>query len=295
MHAWMNGNPADGAALDIGDRGFLLGDGVFETLLIHKGYPAFWARHWARLKRALSVFQIKIPYGEAELFAVVTDFARKTGEGSVRVSVSRGVGPRGLGFCADFKPTVLITCAPSSAAAMRGAAGPRAAPPISLDITPFQCAEGSINTQHKTLAYADNILAKNAAISAGADDAIMLNSKHDIAGASAANVVLIDTNDRVSTPSTRDGALPGIVREVLIEHFEKSDAEINQERISESSLRNSAILLTNSLIGVCHAELRGGLSANDWSESMKSRANTISEAYLSALKSDLDTIKAGRG
>ena len=56
---WLNGNYQDAEqAISIKERGFLLGDGVFETLLVRDGTPAFLDPHLARLQKGLATLRI---------------------------------------------------------------------------------------------------------------------------------------------------------------------------------------------------------------------------------------------
>src|SRR3954471_19794526 len=98
-HVWVDGRllPADGSQLSVFDRGFQLGDGVFETLRVRGGHPTELAEHIARLHRSAAGLDIALP---DDLDAALSDgiaallaadgLDGTSGDASVRVTVSRG-------------------------------------------------------------------------------------------------------------------------------------------------------------------------------------------------------------
>ncbi len=253
MTFWFNGDWCDApAAIRIDDRGFLLGDGVFETILVRNGVPAFLDRHLERLVRGLKLLSINAA-PPRDLFAIIGELATrsgaKDGDASLRLTVTRGPGERGLAFPRPdaSTPTVLITLT---------RAGPRQLNERSLFVSEHIRAVSGVAAQCKTPAYLDNVLAQNAAIAAGADDAIMLNPAGNVACAAAANIFVI-TDGVVATPPASDGALPGVVRGVLLAEAAAAGAVIEERSISQEVLRSGAIFLTSSLIGLAPARLDG--------------------------------------
>ncbi len=104
--------------------------------------------------------------------------------------------------------------------------------------------------QIKSLNYLDNILAKMAAVKAGAEEAVLLNSKGHVAEASAANIFLV-TGRGLATPRIADGALPGIMRQKVITLAEKLNITVEERIITAEELESAAeIFLTNSLIKI---------------------------------------------
>ena len=70
-HVWVDGEvlPADGRHLSVFDRGFQLGDGVFETLRARAGHPTELDAHLARLHRSADGLDIELPADVDELLA----------------------------------------------------------------------------------------------------------------------------------------------------------------------------------------------------------------------------------
>jgi branched-subunit amino acid aminotransferase/4-amino-4-deoxychorismate lyase len=71
MVVYLNGKflPSDRAKVSIFDRGFLYGDGVFETIGVFNGVPFQWDRHLARFRGGIDFLKLKLPIKDAELKA----------------------------------------------------------------------------------------------------------------------------------------------------------------------------------------------------------------------------------
>ena len=74
-HVWVDGAllPADARHLSVYDRGFQLGDGVFETLKAIDGRPFATRRHLERLRRSADGLELRVPFGDDELRAAMAE------------------------------------------------------------------------------------------------------------------------------------------------------------------------------------------------------------------------------
>lgn len=234
---WLNGALCDdGAAqIDPSDRGFTLGDGVFETLRGDEGAPLHAARHFARLRNGAAVLAIAVPFADDVLFEAMRDVLRANDvvDAALRLTLSRGPAPRGVLPPAAMTPTVLITAGKL----------PGNPPPARLIVSQrTRRNEFSPLARIKSLNYLDSILARQEAAASGADDALLLNTKGDVAEASAACVFLY-VEGRWVTPRVADGALPGIARARLLEA-----GVVREARVSAADLRRAqAGFLANCL------------------------------------------------
>ncbi len=288
MNFWLNGEFQDNSkAIDIADRGFLLGDGVFETILMVDGQPAFLQAHLERLRSGVTALGIGADIIDTDVGHIVRELAQRNGTargmGSARITLTRGPGARGLAYAmGENDSTMLITAsayAPSAYAA-----------PASLILSQHRRNEYSLTARLKTTNYLDNILARQEAVSAGADEAIMMNLSGRVACASAANIVMVQ-QQTIKTPPVEEGALPGIVRGVLLTHAETIGLEIAEEAINLEELSTSALMLTNSLIGVRSARLLEGRGGNAVEQDIIA---LLKSCYERALKNDLADQKAAR-
>ena len=90
-HVWVDGasSPADGPHLSVFDRGFQLGDGIFETLRARGGRPTELAEHLARLRRSAAGLDIELaPDARARLAGGIAALLRR------RASTARTPTPR---------------------------------------------------------------------------------------------------------------------------------------------------------------------------------------------------------
>lgn len=247
MTIWLNGKllAADEARIDPSDRGFLLGDGVFETIAARNGKLVFASLHFDRLTRGTNTLEIKLPYSIADLESAAMSLLTATGNNdqnraTVRLTLTRGTGPRGLAPSPEAKPTVLITCSPAPA--------PKEA--VSAVIATGRRNEFSPTANLKTLTYLDQVLARQEADAAGADDAILLNTQGKVTCATATNIFLWDSNTLI-TPPLSDGCLDGTVRRKVLEIASQTGIAAFEESITPSTLSSvESGFLTNSLVGL---------------------------------------------
>ncbi len=245
---WLNGKliNQDHAKISPADRGFLLGDGLFETILIKNGKLEFINQHLKRLYAGMNAIYIKIPYDMAQLSVAVVELLTATNfdNASIRITVTRGYAcagsARGITINDNLNPTVMITATPYIKTNHK---------PLSVMISQYRRNENSPLCQVKALNYLDNIMARNQAVMAGFDDAIMLNSKGNISCATVANI-FIDIDGKIITPPLSDGALAGIMRQNIIDMAENTTNQVKQSTIKIDDLyKADEIFITNSLIG----------------------------------------------
>lgn len=247
MKFWLNGKIADArdTHIDPTDRGFLLGDGLFETMLIRQGKVALFEEHMIRLMKGAQVTGIRLPYTPDQIKAASDDLLEANDLAdaprvALRLTLTRGTGPRGLALPAEPRPTVLLTCAVS------------AAPPERLSLASVAARRNpwSPSARLKALPYLDNVLAKEEAREKGAEDALLLDTGGNIACASAANIFIWEGN-RLATPADRGAILPGITRATLLELAPGIGIKVAEEDISPDRLaRADGAFLTNSLMGI---------------------------------------------
>jgi branched-chain amino acid aminotransferase len=252
---WLNGGlmPAETVRIDPTDRGFTLGDGIFETIRADGGAPLHWDRHFARLRLGARMLGLPIPATEAQLAeALVSVLAANNLAGAaLRLTLTRGPAPRGVLPPRQPHPTLLITAGPLPG---------REVPARLMIADRVRRNEFSPLCGIKSLNYGDNILARQLAAQAGFDDALLLNTEGILAEATAANVFLY-IGDRWRTPALRHGALPGIARGLLMETGKAVEAPITPTDIA----RAEAALLVNSLSRRPVSEIAGRLLRLDLS------------------------------
>lgn len=237
MKIWRNGEiVSDQGAINASDRGVTLGDGLFETMAVIDGAPLRLNRHLARLDRGLGVLGMTADIDPSMIKEAATLLGKENNvsEGALRLTILRGTGTRGVLPVNMSAPTILI-----SLAAMKVGDGT----PLELMIA--RCTrrnDCSPMSRIKSTNYGDAILARIEAHNAGADDALMLNTRDTIAEATAANVFCV-IDGEVITPPVSDGALPGVVRDIIVEHEQATEASITEADLSQAD----EVFLTSSI------------------------------------------------
>ena len=212
---WVNGQSAAAAGphLSALDRGFTLGDGLFETMRAYRGTVFRAEQHLARLRAGAAAFSLVLPETLEATLDGALDAARRGGlrDAVVRLTVSRGVGAPGVAPAAATAPTVVAAVHPL----------PRFDPGIYADGLSAHVATGRRNERAqtaglKTLAYADAVAALDEARRAGYDDALFLDTEGHVSEATSSNVFVMRRGTLV-TPPASCGILPGITRAAVLE------------------------------------------------------------------------------
>jgi len=236
---------SEAPCVNVFDRGFTLGHGLFETMLIKNGTIPLLPYHWDRLLTSSCTLGIKLPFNWSDLQDMTVDIISKNqllnGKGSLRLTVTDGVSERGILATGNPTPSYTLTSA---------ALPENKRHSMSAAVVETRRNELSIASRVKSISYLDNILARKEAVLKGADEAFLLNSKGLLAEGSVSNVFIVN-NKIVSTPRIDDGALPGVVRHVILNELNLDEIKIKEEEISLEMLLNAEdIFITNALFGV---------------------------------------------
>jgi len=226
-HLWIDGElqPAAGRHLSAFDRGFQLGDGVFETLRARAGRPTELDEHLGRLRRSATGLDINLaPDIETRIGAGIAGLLAAdgldgpSGDASVRITVSRGaITTRGLLPQEHADPTVVIQAWPVAQTPAdhleRG---------LHLVISAVRRDPENPLAALKTTSRADYVYARLEARRAGADDALFLTTDGHLSEATSANIFVIRPGSgagapaELATPALACAILPGTTRTWLL-------------------------------------------------------------------------------
>lgn len=225
---------ADGARIAPDDRGFTLGDGLFETIAIRKAAPKRLPAHLARLRDGAALLGIPVPYPDEKIAALAAEViaANELGEGALRVTLTRGPGARGILPQDAPSPTFLITAGPL----------PPQDPLTLIVAQTTRRNEHSPLARVKNLGYLDNILARREAVAAGAGDAVLLNTEGRVAETTVANIFCL-IGGGLATPPVSEGALPGVMRAEVIRLARAEERPIEAAELE----RASEVFVSNAL------------------------------------------------
>ena len=233
--------PADRPVLCADDRGLLLADGLFETMRAVGGRVPRLADHMARLRAGAAVLGLPVPKLLDEPTGLLARLLEANGleSAALRLTLTRGPGPRGLAPPEAPTPTLLVTAASL----------PAAPPPARVVVA--GCTrrnERSPLAAIKSLAYLDQVLALREAQARGADDALLLNGAGRLTGATAANLFLVQ-EEGLLTPPVPEGALPGTTRARVLALAPALGLPVREQPLEPRQLEAvSAAFLTSALL-----------------------------------------------
>jgi aminodeoxychorismate lyase len=245
MKVVLNGQlvPEKEAVVSAFDRGFLYGDGLFETLRLYRGRPFRWVQHLERLQRGASLLNLPLPFEPTALRRLVDDLVieNRMPNAVLRIAVSRGVGPRGYSPKGAGPPTLVMSLHP---APILDPANP---PRWRLMRSSFSVPAGNQLAAAKHTSRLVHVLARAEAEAKGFDEALLLNSAGEVAEAASSNLFWIERGS-LCTPPLSSGALDGVTRAVIFELSAAQGLPTQERPITPEELRAAeAVFLTQSV------------------------------------------------
>jgi len=233
LKVWINGRFTDSrdAKISVFDRGFLYGDGLFETMRAYAGSIFSLDEHLARLFNSSKNLRIKIPYSKKELREASYNIIKRNAvkDAYIRITVTRG-------------GNVIIITKEFSGYPRRDYIYGTSAKVLEMTLDEHSPLAGM-----KTLNRLSYLLAKESAKAGGYGEAILLNTKGDVAEGATSNLFLVK-NGRLLTPSLDSGILPGITRRTVIALAKELKIPVIEKHLSYKELiLADEVFLTNSL------------------------------------------------
>jgi branched-chain amino acid aminotransferase len=207
------GSPEE-VTLKVTDNGFVFGDSAYETLRTYGGRPFELDRHLARLRRSVGLLGFDLSIGDDEITARIEaclSFASND-ESYLRLIVSRGVGDMSYRFERISAATMAIYVKPLEATNEALYEKGAAAVIVSIRRNPIE----ALNPAIKASNLLNNALATREAYGKGAFEAILLNTRGEVAEGAGSNVFIVK-GGRLLTPPLSCGLLAGITRELTLE------------------------------------------------------------------------------
>ena len=231
--------PPEQLGVPLNDRGLLLADGLFETLLVEAGEAWLVEEHLGRWQRSAALLALPPPPGAAIVQPLIAEAIARSGinRGALRLNWSRGGGPggggRGIAITGGGTPSFWLQLSPAEPSFT----------PVRVIVSPTEERSAtSLLSRCKTFAYGPAIQAHRQAQEAGADDALLPSSAGGLCCATTANL-LVRRNGHWLTPPLSSGCLPGVMRQRALDQGLVAEAPI----AAEDLLSGEAAWLINSL------------------------------------------------
>lgn len=256
------------AALSPGDRGFVLGDSIFTTLVASPRAAFGFDAHWQRLERGARTLGLRLPE-RAALASMLLELVQRSGfeRAIVRPQVSRGPHPgRGLAVALSRPLSEASGQQPGQPAPAAGAGVPPTViirafayqpyPEAVLEegvpvvISAIRRNESSPLLAFKTpFNYGDALLARWGAVLAGAADALFLNTRGEVACATAANLFCV-LDGALWTPPEAAGAMCGVTRAFVLGTAPRFGLPAGERPLSPADLFRAEELFLTDTVGV---------------------------------------------
>ncbi len=231
MTVYLNGEymPIGEARVPVLDRGFLLGDGVYEVIPVY-GRRAFrLEQHLLRLQNSCNGIRLDNPHNTAEWTALINDFIGRQdfADQNLYLQLTRGVAKRDHAFPQGATPTIFMM----------------ANPLVTPTPEQFEAGVAAVSTTDnrwqrcdiKSIALLANVLLRQIAVDAGATESILFRDGYMTEGA-ASNIFAVK-GGTILAPLRNHLMLPGITYDTVIELARANGVPLEVREISEAEVR----------------------------------------------------------
>ncbi|MFU8794642.1 MAG: D-amino-acid transaminase [Dethiobacteria bacterium] len=244
--AWINGEitSLSEAKVSLEDRGYLLGDGVYEVIRVYNGCTFYLEAHLERLSNSANAIQIEIPYSGSEIEKAVNDLIAESAykDCYIYMQVTRGAAMRDHIFPDGVTPGMVMYVRPL-------------APLLAVeDVSPAKCItlpdERWMNCHIKTVNLLPNLLARQKAYEAKALEAILYRPGNIVTEGTRSNVFAI-IDGVVRTHPQTNLILPGISRRIVLDLLGESDTYYEEKAFTVEDLKKaSEVWLTSTSLEI---------------------------------------------
>lgn len=213
--------------VDIEDRGYQFGDGIYEVIGVYEGRTFLLDEHLQRLQRSASELRISLPYTLENLKEKLIELVKvnELNEGVIYLQVTRGTAERWHQFPENTRPNLVAYTKEEEVMTELEESGAKAV--LTEDIRWLRC-------DIKTLNLLPNVLAKQKAIENGAVEAIM-HRGNIVTEGSASNVFIVK-DGTVYTHPANNYILNGITRQKVLEICRKNKIAVHEETFTVDDL-----------------------------------------------------------
>jgi len=231
--------------IDIADRGFQFGDGVFETIAFFEDKLEFWDEHMSRLKKGCKILSIPCP-DLKKIFFKAKKMCKSFGDrGVLKLIVSRGIGERGYRIPENITPSWVISLHiwPEF---------PKAN--FNQGVNVRKCvttiSRQPLLSRIKHLNRLEQIFARSEWKTKSIVEGLMCDDKGYVIEGTMSNIFLVKGN-RLHTPNLNFCGIDGVMRNVVINIARSKKIEVSIQNIKYNELfKADGLFLVNSLIGI---------------------------------------------
>ena len=241
MTTWVNGVPSK--MIDLRDRGFQYGDGIFTTLPLRDGAPLFLERHLERLSRDAARLHLP-PLDLDPLRLDIRAISASERSGILKIHITRGMGGRGYQSPDPVEPTVVLQLHPEPKQTDDRGEGVRVTLlHTRLGLNPRLAGIKHMNRLEQIIGRAEW---RDEAIAEG----LMLDLEDFLIEGTRTNVFLVK-DGVLLTPLLDRSGIAGVMRSLMFEGGEALGFKVRECRLTLKDLMAAdEVFLTNSVIGI---------------------------------------------
>lgn len=247
------------ATVHIEDRGYQFADGVYEVCEVAHGYIVDMTRHLDRLNRSLRELSIAWPVARRALTLIIREVVRRNHvvNGLVYVQVTRGVAGRDFAFPQGVQPTLVVTAKKVDP----GFQAKRAETGIKVITVPENRWD---RVDIKSVGLLPNVLAKQKAKEAGAQEAWFIDADGTVKEGGSSNAWIVTRDGVLVTRPADHGILRGITRTSLFDVAGKLGLKIEERvfSVAEAKAAREVFISSATTIAMPVVEIDGATVAN---------------------------------
>jgi len=237
--------PEEDVRISAFDRGFLYGDGLFETIRVYGGVPFRWDEHIERMKKSAGRLGMGWSEHRAPDKSSVAGLLEKNGlkDAYLRITMTRGLHTGHIGLPSNGLPTVVMVveeCRPPSEEDYKNG----------VDAIMMKIPWLSPLAAHKTLSYLPYLAAKQTSLNAGAREAVLCDHFGRLTEGASSNVFAVFAG-RIFTPPPEGQILDGVARRVAIKAAGAAGIKVTEDHVNCQDMADAdEIFITNSIVEV---------------------------------------------
>jgi D-alanine transaminase len=235
------------AAVHIDDRGLVFADAVYEVCQVQQGFIIDMTRHLDRLDRSLGEIRIRPPMPRAALKRIMREVLRRNRviNGMVYLQLTRGRAKRDHVFPSpEVRASLIVTAKALNPAvnATKYAAGIKA-------VTVADNRWGRVDI--KTVGLLPNVLARQHAKEAGAQEAIFVDADGNVTEGGATNLWIVDRAGKLATRPADHAILRGVTRMTLLDVAKKLGIDVEERRFSVADMLEAREVFITGATTIC--------------------------------------------